>query len=715
MSRQNTVEIIVKVKDATGGFDSSKRKVKKFAEDVKKDLDDIEEHGGKVGNRTGKKISEETVKAAKGTGEKVGKEIADGISKTAKAKLKLSGESAGKDFGLGFSSAAGKAIGGLKGTILGGADGLMGAIGMSGGMAKGLGVAAALPFAAGGLSLAGGVAGGLGVTAAAGGVVGLAALLLKDNPKVEAAWEKTLTKISAGATKSASVMADEFVKGAEQTAAIWETNVGPKLSGVFTEAQPLVEKFIGGLGNAVGEFLPGLEEMTKNAGPVIDGFGNMLGSIFKGAGDGLADLSKHGDDLKTTLELAGDGIGAALKGGIGFLGDLSAAVARNEDDFRRWGRNIADVAKAAGNEAIYLTDLFASMGGDWKDGQGNTFLTNLRKSLGYQPNQFDKKVDMPGIPKGVEATKIPNYFVDNATPGMKKNMQDGAFDFQAEAASKLTRTLGALNVQKIAGVKLSNEELAVSGPLVQHQQELVLAGNALTLATGSTAAANNQNLSAMLEIAAAGLPVHDSLMQVVSGMSDAELAAIGATVTTDALGNSVINIPGHKPITLSADASKANPPIDGVIGRLGQVQDKHATISVTTVYSVIGNPSTGANMASLSRNIAFNKGGLIPGGGPDRDSVPILATPGEFVVNRAATQANRGFLERLNESAGGSATFAMAGGGGYGGSSGGSGGGGGTTIRIEWGGGPADDFGRQVWSWLQRNIRVRGGNTAVLP
>ena len=54
------------------------------------------------------------------------------------------------------------------------------------------------------------------------------------------------------------------------------------------------------------------------------------------------------------------------------------------------------------------------------------------------------------------------------------------------------------------------------------------------------------------------------------------------------------------------------------------------------------------------RNIATgnfvgrNLGGKIPGGGPNRDTVPAMLTRGEFVVNRAATQANLPLLHAIN-------------------------------------------------------------------
>ena len=36
--------------------------------------------------------------------------------------------------------------------------------------------------------------------------------------------------------------------------------------------------------------------------------------------------------------------------------------------------------------------------------------------------------------------------------------------------------------------------------------------------------------------------------------------------------------------------------------------------------------------------LGFNKGGVVPGGGPNRDSVPAMLTPGEFVMSRGAVQ-----------------------------------------------------------------------------
>ncbi len=63
----------------------------------------------------------------------------------------------------------------------------------------------------------------------------------------------------------------------------------------------------------------------------------------------------------------------------------------------------------------------------------------------------------------------------------------------------------------------------------------------------------------------------------------------------------------------------------------------------------------GVGAANLLSGARFNTGGLVPGRGPNRDTVPASLTKGEFVIQRPAVD-NLGvpFLERLNRNKGGS-------------------------------------------------------------
>lgn len=89
--------------------------------------------------------------------------------------------------------------------------------------------------------------------------------------------------------------------------------------------------------------------------------------------------------------------------------------------------------------------------------------------------------------------------------------------------------------------------------------------------------------------------------------------------------------------------------ISGFANAVGQVFiDLAARIAATRVLNVIfgavGNAFPGGPLGGFLRTpletpaTGFNSGGLVPGSGPDRDSIPAVLTPGEFVINRRAVE-----------------------------------------------------------------------------
>lgn len=64
-------------------------------------------------------------------------------------------------------------------------------------------------------------------------------------------------------------------------------------------------------------------------------------------------------------------------------------------------------------------------------------------------------------------------------------------------------------------------------------------------------------------------------------------------------------------------------------------------VAITTAVQI-------ATIASQKNPYHRAFGGLIPGDRPNSDSVPVLATGGEFIVNRRATSNNLGLLEAIN-------------------------------------------------------------------
>lgn len=68
-----------------------------------------------------------------------------------------------------------------------------------------------------------------------------------------------------------------------------------------------------------------------------------------------------------------------------------------------------------------------------------------------------------------------------------------------------------------------------------------------------------------------------------------------------------------------------------MIGNLNKVTSKFGL----TIPTILGGGGTAANRGRRGGGGNFNAGGLIPGGGPDRDSVHAYLTPGEGVVKRS--------------------------------------------------------------------------------
>lgn len=804
MSRQNTVEIIVKTKNATGaGLQSVRKDFAKQGDEIKRELDKTEAIVAKSGTRIGENLSKSVAKGAKDAGTKVTeaaeklkrdlaaaetaayKEAAkrrDSEQKATQRQLEKSQQEVFKAEQAAYKEAARmrateekaaqqhverlhreiasaeaaaykeagkrradaeKVVASqraaeekaaaqhaekIKKIIISRTEseakssGARWAVEFGKSAAGTIGAVLATPIGAGaaaaGLALGSGVIGGLATAFVGVGAVGLGAFLLKDNKQVKDTWTKTLKTIADDSKEAASVMADEFVASGKKTADIWKNDVKPSVEGIFREAQPLVDKLTTGLGKAVADFLPGIETAVKNSGPAVDGFTKLVGTLLKDTGDGLADLSTHSDALGTSLELAGDGIGSAIKGTLGFIGDLSEAVSKNEDDFRRWGKNIGDAADGVGKDIIRLNDLFAATGGDWKSGDGTGFKEAARRFLEggedkFNPNKPDPdnnlaKLALPTSVFGVVPGVAAKAFLDNRDLKAQNPTPEGvkvvteAYKQQDEAASKLTASLDVLNQSKTFGIAITSEELNKADGLMAKQAALAASIQATAKVTGDHTTANYTALTSMLEIAAAGMPVHDSLMQIVAGMTDAQIAALGATVTTDALGNSVVSIPGHKPITITADASQANPPLDGVINRLGQVQSKTVTVRVNSVYS----STNGLGSDGKTFHDQYNKGGWVGGSGGDYDSVPAMLTPKEFVVTRKAAERYGPLLERINTAAGGDVQLSGMGGG-TGGGSGSSGGGGGgpTVIELRLVG--------EVIQFLKAKVRENGGDPSV--
>ena len=91
---------------------------------------------------------------------------------------------------------------------------------------------------------------------------------------------------------------------------------------------------------------------------------------------------------------------------------------------------------------------------------------------------------------------------------------------------------------------------------------------------------------------------------------------------------------------------------EGILAAWSQIKSK--VITITTNYVTAGAPATGKKMYGGKIN-PMSMGGIVPeyfasGGRIGSDSVPTMLTPGEFVVNKAASKRFGPLLESINES-----------------------------------------------------------------
>lgn len=674
-----------------------------------------------TGDKVGKQFGNEFNKATQGIGRVVGKEIGLGIKLTVINGTRGVGVEAAQkvksEFEMGMArgdaiNAAAKRNGmqaadalasGFKSVLDFGAgivSDLKAAAPVAVMAVKGLALATAAGAGAAGIGLGAGIAGGLMIGLTTGGFIGLGGFLLKDNEEVKRVWTDTFKHIGQDAKERADILADEFVAGADITAAAWEDKLGPALGRIFTNAQPYVDDFIAMPTNWLGELAPGIEKAVANAGPAVSGLDLMGKAIFKGLGDGLGDLSEHSESTKTAMILGGEAIGGSIKGLLGFVGDLSDMVNRNQDEFRVWGQKIGDAADWGGKKLVALGDAFAALSHGVGSSEFKEAVKKLVEGEAYQPpeqRQKDARYDKTksryeqaqGMVASAQAAGT-GESEDQILKGLGLFTTPELIDANTDRIRSLGISVDTYNKYLAAGIPVSEAQANVQALMEEKQIALVQSTALMSMTQGGQVEATRLQIGAFAEVASSGMAVESSLMKVVSGLTETQIAASGATVRFDDLGNAVISVPGQKDVVVSAETQQANGNIREVIGSIAAVQGKTVYINVVTT----GIASAASAVAAAAANAAAavprrNKGGLVPGSGPDVDSTLIAATPKEFVVNRKATAKHLPLLMAINKDAGGDAVMRLAqdgaGGGGGGPTTGGGnagGVGGATSVEV---------------------------------
>lgn len=233
----------------------------------------------------------------------------------------------------------------------------------------------------------------------------------------------------------------------------------------------------------------------------------------------------------------------------------------------------------------------------------------------------------------------------NEASGVVLSERDAQREYEA-ALDGVTESL-----EKSAGV--TDEMRDAQGNLTEQGKQLVAqyvaAGGALDITTAkgrenqaaldNIADANNRVVEAMHNNGASQEQIQaqvqrsrDDFLNLASSMG---ISAGDAQALADNLGL----IPGNYTATVFADTDPAQAALDRFLA---------VARSQQIVIQARVNADPSYNPAHAPSMIARSTGGWIPGVPSLRDSVPLLAAPGEFVVNSTQAQKYGGVLEAIN-------------------------------------------------------------------
>lgn len=143
---------------------------------------------------------------------------------------------------------------------------------------------------------------GLGI-----GVLGLGAMILKERPKIQKAWE-TLTTTSSGVFKRSALSLEkpflEAISHISREFLKWE----PMLAGIFGASSPLVMPLTEGITGFITNLLPGILDGIANAAPAFESFktgfplvGAALGEFFRIITENKEDIKLFTDDSMNAI------------------------------------------------------------------------------------------------------------------------------------------------------------------------------------------------------------------------------------------------------------------------------------------------------------------------------------------------------------------------------------------------------------------------------
>lgn len=332
-------------------------------------------------------------------------------------------------------------------------------------------------------TLAGAIIGGAGIGGVLGGV-----LLVKDDPRVQAAFDGMANRLQNRLKTAAQPFVAETISGIDQIEGALDS---VDFEGILGNAAKFVDPLAGGVARFLSELGEGVADLVANADPVIRSISRGVGDLGESIGEGLSSLSDNADSAAKSLDAVFFAINGLTKISFGAIN----GIIELDEQMRKIGIN--------GTAALDVLNKLSS------DGTG-TF-TKHTKEAGESAEELTARLDAEKLAaanlgptmdevsasiRGVEdanrslfdTTTSVGEALDRVSESAKTNGKTLDANTEKGRANRtaLSGLVGALNSNYDAFVKVNGQGNAANGIASSNYNSFIKAARGLGI--GKTAA-----------------------------------------------------------------------------------------------------------------------------------------------------------------------------------------------------------------------------------
>jgi len=314
------------------------------------------------------------------------------------------------------------------------------------------------------------------------------------------------------------------------------------------------------------------------------------------------DISKTAEGAVAILAQFGKGVGA-LKEQLGAINAVAGQFAVESGDLIGAIRRTGGVFKAAGGSLNEFLGLFTSIRATTRE-SAESIATGLRTIL----TRIQRPATIQYLKElGVSLTDLNGRFV-------------GPF----EAVKRLSKALGDVPAGDLRFIQIAEQlgGFRQIGKVIPLLQEFETAEKARQAAVAGASSLDKDAATAQQALAVQIQKTKEEFLALVRGLTETSSFQI-MVKTTLGLANAFIQV---------ADALK---PLIPLIGAFAAIKFAKG---IGSFGKGIGSAIAGAQAKNQGgRIMAFAKGGMVPGSG-NRDTVPAMLQPGEFVIRKSSVK-----------------------------------------------------------------------------